>query len=77
MHAVETDDASLRSLTHDHARTHDPVASCGHALAVDADVEGVGAARRPVDHARAEQVVGRGVVDPAEQLALVHAADWK
>ena len=45
------------------------------ALAVDAGVEGVWAARCAVGNGGAEQVVGRGLLHAAEQVALVRTAN--
>ena len=51
------------------------IAPCRDALAVDAGVEGVGTARGAVGDAGPEEVVGRGLLHAAEQLALVRASN--
>ena len=51
------------------------VAACRDALAVDAHVEGAWVAGGAVHHGGGQHVVGGGVVDAAEKLATVAAAD--
>jgi hypothetical protein len=67
--------SKIRTLTEHFSGPENVIASGRDALAVDAGVEGVCPTRGPVRHGRAQQVVGRRLLDPTKQLALVRTTD--
>jgi hypothetical protein len=58
------------------SRPKNVIAAGRNALPVDARVEGVWAAGGAVSHGGPQQVVGRRLLDPAKEFALVRSANW-
>jgi hypothetical protein len=64
-----------KSITEHFSGTENMITSGRNALPVDARVKGVGPARRPIGHRRAQQVVRGGLLNPAKKFTFVWASN--